>query len=185
MTFLPSGYTFTPSSGSGDRNYLRLQQGKNKVRILSDAVVGFVYWTFDNKPVRTRQHPGNPSDIRMGKDGKPERVKEFWAIIVWDYANSQVAIWELTQASIKSSIIALIEDEDWGDPKQYDLNITKSGSGLDTEYAVNPAPVKPLPETILEAYTGAEIDLQTLFSDRPPAQATAVGAGGDMSDIPF
>jgi hypothetical protein len=73
------------------------------------------------------------SDIK--ENGK---VKEFWAFVVFDFADSKVKILELTQNTIKDQIFALARDEDFGDPKTYELKITRTGKDLETKYMCKP-----------------------------------------------
>lgn len=167
MAFLPTNYQ-APVRNSGSGEYFKVLDGKNKVRVLSDAITGYVYWNNQGKPVRTHNHPGEPQDIRLNDDGKPDRVKFFWAVVVWDYAGERVAVWEIPQASLQDQIQALAEDEDWGHPNQYDLSVTRSGKGLDTKYSIVPGQKKPISGEIGLAYESANIDLSKLMSDAPP-----------------
>lgn len=170
MAFLPAD---RPTASASNGSYFKPQDGENRVRILSDAVVGFVYWTNDNKPVRTRTEPTQVHDIRINDDGKPDRIKLFFAMLVWNYATSQIAIWEVTQRTIQDAIEGLADDEDWGHPKNYDLKISKTGKKLDVKYSIIAAPKKPVAPEIQAALAETEIDLNSLFSD---STATAISA---------
>jgi hypothetical protein len=109
--FLPENYERPASSGG---NYLKFVDGPNKVRILSAPLIGHLYWTKDNKPVRSPEaFKGVPDDARLD-DGK-FKSKFFWAMAVWNYATSAVQIMEITQASIQGPIEDLAVNEDWGD----------------------------------------------------------------------
>jgi len=162
MTFLPVDYE-TPKASN--ESYFKLNKGENKVRILSSAVVGWEDWTTDAppKPVRFRmnQKPDRPMDPNR-------RIKHFWACVIWDYSSQKISIWQITQASIQSAIAALVKDEDWGDPKGYDLKITRKGDGMETEYFVSPIPHKPAAPEILEQYQSNPINLEGLFDGEDP-----------------
>src|SRR4051794_4315927 len=115
--FLPTDYKRpeTPSA------YMKLEDGQNKLRIMSAPLLGWLYWNNDNKPVRLRmdQKPtGRPADMR-----DDDKFKHFWALIVWNYKESRLQILELTQASIQGPIEDLAANSDWGDPRDYDLTI--------------------------------------------------------------
>lgn len=43
-------------------------------------------------------------------------------------------------AQVMTAINALIQDDDWGDPANYDIKLTHTGSGMDTKYSVSPSP---------------------------------------------
>lgn len=161
--FLPKDYT-VPETASG---YMKLKDGENVFRVLSSAITGFEYWTNDNKPVRSPYPFDETPNIKV-VNGQPQRVKHFWAFVVWNYATKAVEILELTQSSIQNAITNLIEDADWGNPKDYDIKITRTGAGLETEYSVNPKPAKELDHDIAVAYADKKINLQKLFKSENP-----------------
>lgn len=180
-SFLPTGYELPDNS-----NYMKFEKGPNKFRVLSDAIVGYVYWNNEGKPVRLREAPkGVPTDIRI-KDGKTEQVKHFWAFAVWNYAKTKLQILEITQGSIQGPITDLFASEDWGDPKEYDLTVSKQGEGLKTEYGVQPSPHKAVPAEAHEAYREARINLNAMFEGNDPFATAAGSQGGDeqQAEIP-
>lgn len=160
-TFLPEGYK-APSKG-----YMKLQEGDNLFRILSSAIVGYEYWNNENKPIRSRTPFKTTPDIKI-KDGKPDPIKHFWAFCVWNYATDAVEILQLTQSSIKDNIQNLVQDADWGDPKKYDIKVSRTGSGLSTEYSVSPKPHKEVALEIKSAYEAKTIKLEALFDGKNP-----------------
>ena len=163
MSVLPDNYKVPQKSG----NYMKFQDGENKFRILSEAVLGWEGW-IDNadgsrKPVRHKlDEPFDPSEI------DPQTIKHFWAVVVWNYAEEKVQILEITQRGIQKSLSALERSKDWGDLLGYDILVTKSGQKLDTEYQVNPVPPKALSKKVEEAFANQEIDLAKLFTGEDP-----------------
>lgn len=155
--FLPQDYE-QPISGG---NYMKLQDGENKVRILSKPVVGWVDWK-DKQPHRfqMKAKPEKP----MGD--KP--IKHFWAFLVWNYADSTVQILELTQSTIQKAIGDLSKDEDWGAPFEYDIKITRKGKDLNTEYGVTPSPKKPLTDEMKKSALDKPANLEALFTGSDP-----------------
>jgi hypothetical protein len=158
----------------GQSNYMRFQEGINRFRVLSSAIVGYEYFTQDNKPVRSKDAPETiPSDIK--KDGK---VKHFWAFAVWNYQVSKnekgehvgaVQVLEITQNTIMKPMMALINNSKWGNPKKYDIAITKTGEGLDTEYTTQAEPPIGEPEQeIKDAYGKININLEALYDGEDP-----------------
>lgn len=176
-SFLPDNYE-RPTSSS---NYLKFEDGPNKVRILSAPLIGHQYWTKDNKPVRSPEpFKDTPADARLD-EGK-FKPKFFWALVVWNYAKSAVQIMEITQATIIGPIEDLVANSDWGDPREYDLTINKKGEGLDTEYTVQPSPNKPVPVEAHKAYRSMTIDLEALFRGADPfagGEREVVDVSGD------
>ena len=146
---------------------MRLQDGDNIFRVLSSAITGYEYWTNESKPIRSKVPFENTPNIKV-VDGKPQKVKHFWAFIVWNYATKNVEILELTQSTIMSAMTNLIADADWGSPKGYDIKVTRSGQGIETEYAVSPKPHKDTDPDILMAYADKKINLNALYEGANP-----------------
>lgn len=157
MSFLPTDYTFREKSGQ----FMKLKNGDNRIRILSDAVVGWGWWDENRKPFRVKT-------FQEAVNNGVEPIKEFWAFVVWNYASEQVEVLELTQKTIQRQLHTLVIDKDWGDPKQYDIAIKRTGDGMETEYQVAPKPAKSITKEISDAYNASDIDLQALFKGEYP-----------------
>jgi len=158
MSFLPQDYQAPKSAGF----YMKLQDGENRIRILSNAIVGWEDW-IENRPVRYRmdQKPKTQNDPK-----KP--IRHFWAFIVWNYNESKIQILQISQASIRKTLESLCQDADWGSPWLYDIKIIKSGALKDTEYMVNPLPHKPVSDQIREAFSKQPCYLEALFENADP-----------------
>lgn len=158
MSFLPENYK-TPEG-----NYYKFQEGENTFRILSSAIIGYEYFNKDNKPIRSKTPFTNtPLDIK--EDGS---IKHFWAFLVYSYRAEKQQILEVTQSSIQSAIKTLVSNPKWGDPKGYDITITRSGSGLDTEYNVIPSPHSKL------EIEPQKVNLEALYSGEDPFKINEV-----------
>lgn len=156
--FLPNDYQ-GPSSNS---RYFKLEDGENKIRILSAPILGWMDWQ-GNKAVRY-QYEDKPK-----QSFDPKRpVKHFWAVVIYDYASESILIWEITQASVRTSIEAYFRDSEWGNPYFYDLKISKTGSGMDTRYTVKALPHKMLPSTIKQLFLKNRCRLEALFMGEDP-----------------
>lgn len=187
--FLPDSYKIPDTS-----NYMKFKEGENTFRVLSPAITGFEYWNNQNKPVRS-QTPWHtlPADIRYKDDGTPEPVKHFWAFVVWNYDSNIVQILEIVQKSVQSQLKALVENKKWGDPTQYDITVTRTGSGFDTEYMVTPNPKTEMPKEALGIYTAKKIALEALYTGGDPfgtkttqdIRENASKDAPDPVDIPF
>lgn len=191
MSFLPKDYK-DPTTGS---NYMSFEEGDNKFRILSSPVMGWEYWVEDGdkrKPVRVRDFKDVPAEHRAPSDSRA-KAKYFWAMLVWNYEAERAQLLQISQATIRSAITNLDGDPDWGDAREYDLLVKKSGKGMDTEYAVNPKPKakfvkkdKEIPYVNLEGlFTGEDpfnsIELNTAELDAALGDATPL-ADLDSSD---
>ena len=163
MNWLPKNYEAPVSQG----NYTKLVKGENIIRISSSAIVGWEYWTKDNKPMRSKEaFEYTPDDARL--DEGRFKPKHFWAFCIWNYATKTIQIMEITQKTIQSDIKALVDNDKWGAPQGYDIAITKTGDGLETEYSTMANPHTPLDEAIQTTYDGSNINLEALYDGSDP-----------------
>lgn len=169
MSFLPEDYKVP----AGQNNYMRFAQGENIFRILSDALIGWEWWTdeVDNegKQIRTPHRVKDEESIpvtAVDEDGRG--VKHFWAMVVWNYQDKRVQILEITQKGIQRAIQALEKSKGWGDPKNYDISVTRTGEKFETEYSVMPIPPKPVEEEILKKFHETYIRLEALYEGENP-----------------
>lgn len=152
-------------------NYMKFVEGENNFRVLSSTIVGYEYWDKNNKPIRSREPFDETPNIKTDKDGNPTRVNHFWAFVVWNYEAKKVQILELTQKSVMGVINSLVKNSKWGNPQGYDITVSRSGSGLDTEYSIVPSPHSPLTDQIKIAWEHVKINLNALYSGNDPFQA--------------
>jgi hypothetical protein len=163
--FLPDNYSI-PKPPSG---YMKLEEGLNSIRILSSAITGYEYWNTDNKPVRSRECWDEiPDDIKLNQQSQA-KINHFWIFVVWNYKLSKVQILELTQSSIQKAIKALVANPKWGNPKMYDIAITKIVENGKTSYSIQGEPPISKPsEEIEEAYNKQHINLDALYEGLDP-----------------
>jgi len=158
VAFLPEGYQAPKSSNF----YMKLQDGENKIRILTQPILGWEDW-LENKPIRYRMGD------KPKKSFDPKKpVRHFWSFVVWNYNEEQIQILHLTQATIRNNIEALCHDSDWGAPFFYDIKIIKKGEGTSTEYLVNPLPHKSLHPYIIECFNERPCNLNAIFENADP-----------------
>lgn len=158
MNWLPQDYK-APNAAN---DYLKLQDGDNKFRILSQPIYGWEDW-IDEKPVRYRMENKPESSHDSSKP-----MKHFWSFIVWNYIEERIQIMNITQATIRKSLQSLCESEDWGNPCYYDIKISKKGEKIKTEYVVTPLPGKPLAANIKQAFNDKPCQLEALFEGADP-----------------
>lgn len=155
--FLPDNYK-VPGTGG---NYVKLEQGETKIRILSSPLLGWEDWD-NKKPVRFPiDHKPQPID--------PEKpIKHFWAMIVWNYNIEQIQVFCVTQKTIQNAITAYAKDPDWDSPLKYDIKIMREGEGFDTEYSVIALPHKEVNAKIKKAFMDKPCQLEALFCNADP-----------------
>lgn len=160
-----------PVSGTGEAgNYTKIGEGDTvRLRILSEALTGYVYWTNENKPVRASDRFAATPNIREG-----DKQKHFWAVKVFNYNTKQIEIWEITQVSIRDLLWSYLKDEDYGDLRNFDLKISRSGKALDTKYTVIAGAVKAADAAILTESEAHPVDLTALYRSKNPFGKAAV-----------
>lgn len=164
MNFLPTDYKI-PKAPSG---YMKFEEGLNTIRILSSAIVGYEYWTKDKKPVRSKtMWEDIPTDIKVEDDGTV-KIKPFWAFVVWNYEAKKVQILEITQNTIMKGIKSLVDNPKWGDPKKYDIAITRIEENITSYNVQGEPPIEEPTEEIMKAYKAKPINLNALYSGEDP-----------------
>lgn len=172
MSFLPSDYQ-TPEERS---SYMKFADGDNQFRVLSSAITGWEYWTEvsgKRTPNRVRTYDELPKEVQRATDSQ-QRAKHFWAFAVLNRGTDEVQILEVTQKKVMKGIEGLVQSKSWGDPKNYDLVVTRTKTGSearDVDYAVRPEPKEALDEGIVALFESMEIDLNRLFEGGDPFQA--------------
>lgn len=156
----------------GNTDYFKpskLSEGDEvKIRILSNPIVGWENWTEDNKPVRF--YP----DKRPRVSPNPSKpMKEFTAMLIWNYDLDLLQIWSFSQKNLKTSLKSLAQNK--GSPLLYDLHISKHGSGADTRYILRPAAPSKLSKDIAEVYQQTPVNLHALYVGKDPFLDLEVG----------
>jgi len=162
--FFPAGYE-TPVDVS---SFMKMKdEGEYTIRILSSAVVGYEYFTTENKPKRSKTPFTEPLlDIKIDeKTGKETTPKHFWVFLVYNYALKAVQSLEITQKTLMNQIKAYVDNPKWGNPTGYDLKITKVGQKLLTKYTVQAEPHTPITPEIAEMAKNSDIDLEMIFEE--------------------
>ena len=128
------------SSNSGPRvPFMKLQAGKNVVRIASMPAKVFQHW---EKTVsgQSRKVPCTGDDCPLCKMGHTANARFQIKVLDKIVPDQPIAkILEIGPAVMKQ-ITNFATDEDYGDPTQYDLKIQKEGVGQETRYSVTASP---------------------------------------------
>ena len=157
---IPKNIPNNPAKGN---KYMKFQEGENKLRILSNEIMGWVYWTeADGKksPVRVTIDEFKNVDRELQAESK-----FFLAFLVWNYKTESAEVLEITQKGIQNAFAVLEHDSDWDDLKSFDIVITRHGEGLETEYQTNPKPKKAFDKKGKDIPT---VHLEALFEGGDP-----------------
>jgi hypothetical protein len=147
------------SGGASGGGYLSLSKlpdgGSVRFALLSDEPLEFYEsWGSDgsaNKPFRFDFEPTYEDVVaemgeftpREGRGGPGTAdVKFAIAVPVYNYESGKVQVLQITQKSILKEIDQISQMEDYENLLEWDITISKKGSGLLTEYTVRPVPRK-------------------------------------------
>lgn len=133
-----------PSTGGG--LYLKLEDGETaKLRIATEPAI----YETEN----TNKQTGEVT------------FSTRYAWVVWNVDKESAQIFQQSATFFKS-IANLAKDEDYGDPVNYDIKVTRNGTGTDTTYQVVPMPNKaPLSKAARDAVD--KVDLMGNLKSSP------------------
>lgn len=133
MPFLPQDFESPQAPGQ----YVKLKDWESiKLRILSDPIFFWEFWSEDKHPIRIPFE--QDMILQTPKEAQKDKPWKFvWAMIVYNYNLSKVQIWSPSQSTFKNALETWAKDPDFGDPKNYDLKISRKGTMMDTEYSIN------------------------------------------------
>ncbi|QCW20360.1 hypothetical protein [Flavobacterium phage FPSV-S1] len=158
--FLPASYE-APTSGG----FSKIEAGDNKFRILSNPLLMWVIWEGGNvRRVNYLNPDGSIVEKPSKGGGDNDSVNHVWGVVAYNYKTQKIEVLEINSQVIIASLSKHAKDADWGHPKNYDIVITKTGSGKEgTKYSFTAKPHKPVEEAIIVAYTETPIDLNQLL----------------------
>ena len=174
-------------------NYMKFNDGVNKIRFMGEPITGYIYWVDKDgvvvgrnelsgeggRPVRSPTYEG--LDIEQYANMRP-----FAAAVVWNYDLDKLQILEIKQASIMKGLEALASSKSWGDITGYDVLITKVRTGPEVknvDYSVMPEPKSPLSDKAVDMYKKANINLKALYEGEDPFSSGDVVEHVDLSDV--
>ena len=80
-----------------------------------------------------------------------EKPKFGMSFFVYDFADSKVKVFEITQKTLIKKLDELSQDEDYSDIHAWDLKFTRTGLKMATEYGVLPSPRKKESQAKIDA----------------------------------
>ena len=127
----------------GASDFMRLDEGDNKGRVLSNPAQFAVHWVVDETGKKRKvgcAGTGCPV-CQRGQDGDKPQAR--WMIKFFNRKESRVQLLEISSQVLKG-ILDLVKDSDWGPVTEYDINIKRAAPGTQPLYNVNPGRRAPL-----------------------------------------
>lgn len=126
------------NTGSG---YMKLEQGSNVVRIITQPYQFTVCWIKDPQGVPRKVRSALVPACPLVKRG--EKLQKRWYVGVLERRTGQAKIMEVS-SQIMAALKDLASDGDWGNPKGYDIDVKRGNPGSQPLYRVVAKPKKPL-----------------------------------------
>ena len=156
----------------GNTDYFKpntiLEGDEVRIRILSNAIVGWENWSEDNKPIRF--YP--TAKPRVAPNPK-KPLKDFTAAVIWNYDLNVIQVWYFTQKGLKKSLESLAKNK--GSPLNYDLFVSRHGEGVDTRYILRASQPHQIEKEIKEAMEITPVNLYALYVSKDPFKDLTAG----------
>jgi len=133
-------------------DYMKLEQGSNVVRIVTQPYQFSVCWVKDPQDVSRKVRSALVPSCPLVKRG--EKLQKRWYVGVIERRSGTPKVLEVS-SQIMAGLKDLANDSDWGNPKGYDVDIKRGNPGSQPLYRVIAKPKKPL--------TDAEVALVKAF----------------------
>ena len=167
---MPEEAEKVPVWGSDD--YMKLEDGKNRFRVLSAPIVWYETWIEEDgkkKPMRSKTKlEKEPENISIGKYWT-QFNKYFWSFIVWNYEKEAIQLLNIDKKWLLMDLENYLWTEKKADPRDYDITVVKKGEGTDTKYTLLVDDNEPVAKEItkewkkIEAYVDMNIHLDGWF----------------------
>ena len=104
------------------------------------------------------------------------------SLIVWNYATKRVEVLEQGNDFFQN-LLAFVEDPDLGDLRDYDIKITRRGTGKDTSYTVIPCAKKRVSKEVEDAFATCGIDLEKYYAPCTSQQMIDILSGKPIEEV--
>ena len=118
-----------------DSQWLTFEEGITTIRLLSHSYSFRSHYI--KKERKSYDCTGDVSTCKWCQLGNRSGGKWAYMVLVRDEKAPAIKVMEAGW-SIFETILNLAKDKDYGDPRGYDLKITRKGTGTDTSYTVIP-----------------------------------------------
>lgn len=159
-------------SGSfGKDLFLRLEEGKNLVRVMGNPIEFYVHWVDTPSGKRKFVCPiESPALVSRLEDSGFKRQRKY-LIKVLDRKTDTFKVAEVGW-QIYSGIRVLVSDPDWGKVSGYDVNLSRAPKGSNPLYSVIPNPHKKLDAKYKDMFAefNAQLDIERLIKPADPKE---------------
>jgi hypothetical protein len=165
---------------STPNDFMNLKEGMNQVRVFTNPYQFIVHWVKDASGVN-RKIKCAVNNCPLCKKGVKTQYR--WYIGVIDRTTDMAKILEIS-SQIYKGIKDYVSDPDWGDVKQYDINVKRGPKGSQPLYTVVGKPKKPLTADEKEMIANFKEKLEISKFTQPPTPEEVAEKLGAASDEP-
>jgi len=171
----------SPSNDSSKNIFMRLKQGDNIVRILSNPIQYYVHWVETEQGKRKVTSPIDSPELITKLEDAGFRRQVRWILRVMDQEDSQPKLLEVG-SQIFNGVIALINNPKWGSVNKYDVTITRGAPGQNPLYRVTPNPKENISAEDKTAFNSflAEVSVDKMIQPSPAKKVCEI-MGWDSS----
>jgi hypothetical protein len=138
-------------SSGGKTQFMKLEAGRNVVRVMGNPVQFYSNWVEGPKGKRRINSPISSPELLQRLEDANFKRKPRWALKVLDKSDNTFKILEIG-SQIYNGIRQLVNDEDWGKVTSYDLIIMRGKPGSQPLYTVSPRPKSGLDSSMKSAF---------------------------------
>ena len=152
-------------------NYLKFkEEGSYVFRILTPKEKALVYWIdffqtpdgkFSKKVFPYQENGQKPLEA------SPE-AKLVWVFSILNKDLNKIQIWEVSQRTIQNFLLSITKGKIKNDYTKFDIQITKIGQKLETEYSIIPGDTEILTQEEKELIKLTPINLQAMEKGEDP-----------------
>jgi hypothetical protein len=139
------------SSGGGKTQFMRLEAGRNVVRVMGNPLQFYINWVETPEGKRKINSPVASPELLQRLEDAGFKRKPRWIVKVLDRADGQFKLLEIGP-QIYNGIRQLVNDPDWGKVTSYDLIVTRGKPGSQPLYSVSPRPKSGLDDGLKESF---------------------------------
>lgn len=171
-------------------NYTRLTEGVHVLRILStpkEVQSYFVEYVDKQTKEGIKKEKIITPDNGDGK--QPQGTRRNWAFKVYNHETKQVQVWEVAQKNIQQYLTNILRGKLKNDWTKFDLQITRTGQGLETEYTLMNGDSESLGKEAQKIIDETYVDLTQMTlgkdpfdEDSQPAEETKAATGSNTDD---
>lgn len=157
-------------------NYLKFKdEGSYVVRILTpknEVLTYFTCFTDENKKIILEDKgdglvPTKPEDAK-------EAPKLVWAVAVYNVDIKKVQVWEIPQSSIRQFLFSTASGKIKNDWTKFDLQITKTGQGMETNYSLIADDSRELTKEEKDIIANTPVNLSAMEKGEDPFAVSSV-----------